>query len=182
MTEEIWKAIEGFEGLYEVSNLGRVRSLDRTYPNNYRPHKGIIKKFALCGGRGHNKYPTVGLQRVNPKFKTGALVHRLVAKAFIPNPDNKPEVNHIDGNKLNNHVDNLEWCTRKENVQHSSDNGLLRCDGVHFNAKLNVANVVQIKKELANGTRKCAIAKKYNVEVGTVYAISYNKSWRHVTI
>ena len=103
--KEIWKDIEGYEGLYQVSNLGRVRTL------NYRRQKGVIKilKQAM-NGKQHVCYSAVELS----KNGTGKIfkVHRLVAMAFIPNPDNLPEVNHKDENHTNNVWTNLEWCNR----------------------------------------------------------------------
>lgn len=121
MLEE-WKPIKFYEGLYEISNLGRVKSLER-----YR--KGInnssifvperILKPNLCKSTG---YLQVSLHN-NTKQKVCS-VHRLVAIAFIENPENKPQVNHIDGNKQNNCVDNLEWTTCQENIQHAWDTGI----------------------------------------------------------
>lgn len=104
--EEIWKDIEGFEGLYQVSNLGRVKSF---YTNR------ILKCSTHPQG-----YLTVTLCKDSTKYTKK--IHRLVAQAFIPNPDNKPEVNHIDENKTNNNLSNLEWSTRKENVNHGTRN------------------------------------------------------------
>lgn len=105
--EEIWKDIEGYEGLYQVSNLGNVKSL------NYRNKgiEGILTPKCNCDGRlwvdlyGHGK----------PKHM---LIHRLVAMAFIPNPNNYPQINHMDENPKNNHVDNLEWCTGSYNIRY----------------------------------------------------------------
>jgi hypothetical protein len=178
---ETWKSIEGFEGLYEVSDLGRVRSLDRMHPRQY-PIKGCIISQRMGGGRNHNKYPTITITRVNPKIRTDKLVHRLVAMAFIPNPENKPEVNHKDGDKTNNKVNNLEWSTRKENVRHSSENGLLMTNGAHFNAILNLEQVKEIKIKLANGFKRSALAKEYNIGYATISLIGTGKQWKHVTI
>lgn len=107
---EIWKVIEGTSGMVEVSNLGRVRSLLRSC-------KTILKLQKDAKGYLRVRV-TVNRQKLS--FK----VHREVAKAFIPNPANKPQVNHIDGNKTNNAVDNLEWATNKENAHHALENGL----------------------------------------------------------
>lgn len=120
--QEAWKDIEGYEGLYQVSNLGRVKSLDhiiKTKRNKDMLIKGKIKTITI----GKDGYCVVNLQHKDSKklFK----VHRLVAQAFIPNPHNKTEVNHIDTNKTNNMVDNLEWVTSEENIQHAIDNGLI---------------------------------------------------------
>ena len=125
--EEIWKDIEGYEGIYQVSNLGRVRSLDRLVPAacalskgnqvvNYL-RKGKILTGHWAGTKG-NEYKYVGLSKDDkPKYLR---VHRLVAKAFVPNPDNLPEVNHIDEDKSNNRADNLEWVTRIQNEHHGT--------------------------------------------------------------
>lgn len=116
---EIWKDVIGYEGLYEVSNFGRVRSLDRTVvkKNMNKRIKGVIMKMQMCKG-----YHNVRLWKKG-KGSTG-IVSRLVAQAFIPNPENKREVNHINGIKTNNHISNLEWCTGFENLQHAHRTGL----------------------------------------------------------
>lgn len=104
--EEIWKDIEGYEGLYQVSNLGRVHSLYRNI---------ILKGFIDQDG-----YRLVTIYKNNTK--SNKTIHRLVAQAFIPNPENKSHVNHIDEDKTNNRVDNLEWMTAKENINHGTHN------------------------------------------------------------
>lgn len=111
MTEQ-WKPVVGYEGYYEVSNLGRVRSIDRkiVYCNGVcKTHKGRIMK-TWVSNRGRE-----GLGLKKDTCQTYQSVHRLVAMAFLPNPDNLPEVNHKDENPLNNRVDNLEWCTSDYN-------------------------------------------------------------------
>ena len=110
---EIWKDIAGYEGLYQISSLGRVKSLG----NKSNHKKPIILKQSLV-----MQYLCVGLTK-NSKGKMYK-VHRLVADAFIPNPKNKPQVNHINGNKIDNRVENLEWNTESENLKHAFKNGL----------------------------------------------------------
>lgn len=116
---EEWKPVEEFEGLYEVSNFGRVRSLNHKRANRYSYYiqKGRILKSGLNKKTG---YWTVVLSK-NGKYFTKR-VHQLVAKAFIPNPNNYPCVNHKDENKNNNKFDNLEWCTYKYNNNFGSRN------------------------------------------------------------
>ena len=119
--EEIWKAVEGYEGIYEVSNLGRVRSLDQLVPYTsrwgtvaYRPTKGKV----LTQRRIHGGYMGV-LFKVQGHTEM-KLVHRLVAAAFVPNPQNLETVNHKDEDKQNNRADNLEWMTRGDNVRYGT--------------------------------------------------------------
>lgn len=123
MTEEIWRPIVGYEGLYEVSSYGRVRSLDRYVKcdyERYRLHKGKV----LSPAKDRYGYLSVVLS-CNGKHKT-ITVHRIVAQAFIPNPDNLPEINHRDEDKINNRVDNLEWCTAKYNMNYGTRNIRIR--------------------------------------------------------
>lgn len=110
-TQEIWKPIVECNGEYLVSNHGRVKSL------KYGKER-ILKPFLFVNG-----YLGVDIRYSNKKRKIHK-IHRLVAFSFIPNPENKGDVNHKDGNKRNNHILNLEWMTRSENIQHAWDNGL----------------------------------------------------------
>ena len=114
MTEEIWKDIPGYEGLYQVSNFGRVKSLRRPYGNN----GGIqwTKERILSPGKDKDGYLQVNLHCNGKQHQRK--VHRLVAQAFLPNMDNLPMVNHKDEDKTNNNVDNLEWCDQKYNINY----------------------------------------------------------------
>ena len=107
---EEWRTIEGTRGMIEVSDTGSVRSLLRGVPYILKSQKD---------NKGYHRV-SVTIERNKMTFK----VHREVAKAFIPNPDNLPQVNHIDGNKDNNSVSNLEWCTNQQNAHHAIKNGL----------------------------------------------------------
>ena len=115
---EIWKDIQGYENLYQVSNLGRIKSLDRKVKvgiknNDIVLHKGKILKL----NQKRNGYLSVDLSKEGI-VKTIS-VHRLVAIAFIPNVDNKMQVNHINAKKYDNRVENLEWCSYEENKEHA---------------------------------------------------------------
>ena len=113
MIEEIWRPVVGYEGLYEVSNTGRVRSLDK-YDSMNRFLRGRILRL-FTDGLGYLR-----AQLYSNSKRKSFLVHRLVAQAFIPNPDNLPQVNHRDENPSNDNVDNLEWCDGKYNVNYGT--------------------------------------------------------------
>lgn len=112
-----WADVIGYEGLYEVSTDGRVRTVQHVTNGHV-----IRAKELTISVYKSQRYARVRLYK-NGKSKD-LVVHRLVAEAFIPNPERKPQVNHIDGNKRNNSVSNLEWCTQAENNRHAIDNGL----------------------------------------------------------
>ena len=151
--EEIWKDIPGFEGLYQVSNYGNVKSL-------------ITNRLLKQNGDNYG-YVQVILYRDNNRIT--CKVHRLVAQAFIFNEHGKPQVNHKDGNKMNNNVLNLEWVTNKENKRHAMDTGITKMHKNTISGKskaigsvvLNVQNGVFYKSP----SEAC---KDYNVNAGTV--------------
>ena len=124
--KEIWKDIKGYEGLYQVSNFGNIKSLARknTFYCVLRKEylERPVKERILKTNDKNAKYKQVHLLK-NGVVKV-YLVHRLVAQEFIPNPNDLPQVNHIDGNKYNNRIDNLEWCTASENNKHAFRIGL----------------------------------------------------------
>ena len=116
--EEIWKPVIGYEGLYEVSNLGRVRSIDRLvkYSNGQiHLHKGRMLSPGLVHKLGYLQVALCNNGKIKHK-----MVYRLVAEAFLPNPDNLPQVNHKDENPFNNCVENLEWCTIEYNINYGT--------------------------------------------------------------
>lgn len=118
--KEVWKDIKNYEGLYQISNFGRIKSLSKPRKNGknsgYYTKEKILKQNIQIEKYGYKRYKiTLTKNNIKKCYK----VHRLVAEAFIPNPLNKPQINHIDGNPLNNNVNNLEWCTARENIIHS---------------------------------------------------------------
>lgn len=118
---EVWKDIDGYEGLYEISNISRVKRLARIVNSKLRSDFKIKEKI-MSTHLNNKGYVMVDLRKNNVRFKH--LVHRLVLEAFVPKVENKDNTNHIDGVKTNNYYKNLEWCTQSENVQHAWDNGL----------------------------------------------------------
>lgn len=157
--QEIWKDIEGYEGIYQVSNLGRVRSLDRIRNgrNQYGAEFKVIHK-----GKELTPFSTLtGYLEVSLYIKQkrhNFLIHRLVAQAFIPNIKELSEVNHIDGNKSNNRSDNLEWCTNIENQQHAIRTGLRKVKKV-CQYSLN-KELIKVWNNQYEASRKMSIAQE----------------------
>ncbi|APD18057.1 HNH endonuclease [Vibrio phage JSF3] len=153
---EIWKDIEGYEGLYQVSSLGNIKSLERSILNkNGKPQRYPEKllKFDLTKMENTTYYRvTLSKNHVTTRY----LVHRLVASAFINNPSHKPFINHIDNDGTNNSINNLEWCTHSENMKHAQNQGRL------FNAQSKGGKLGSIKEVQA------AIIKSQSI-VGNIY-------------
>lgn len=154
--KEIWKDIANWEGYYQVSNTGRVKSLHRKYYNGYKmiPKDERILKQSKTG----SGYCKLTLSR-NGKSNY-RMIHRLVAQAFIKNPENKRDVNHKDGNKMNNNINNLEWMTQLENARHAYKNGLITID--HHNkpvCQINGGSVIASFKSASEASRQTGICR-----------------------
>ena len=134
LPSEEWRDVKGYEGRYFVSNLGRVKSFTRKH------FRLLVPQIKWTG------YATVSLSAFPAGRVKTVFIHRLVAQAFIPNPNNKPYVNHKDGNKQNNCVDNLEWVTTEENNRHARENGLLASGTRHGKAVLTEEQVRYIRE------------------------------------
>lgn len=177
MVEELWQPLTGYEGLYSVSNMGNIR-------NDSGWRRGSILKPMP---------DKAGYCRVNV-YKGGKmthkLVHRLVAEAFVPNPANKPEVNHKDGNKCNNAAENLEWVTPKENVGHSIANGLRNnrkpvdmytLDGEFIRTFESITAACEFCGALAHNISRCCAGKKgYDTARGYKWKYHYEGENKNV--
>ena len=184
---EIWKPILNYQRQYEISSHGRVRSINRTVNSAIRHNKSVVKKGkTLKQNPKRNGYLTVDLCKDN--IKKTSTVHRLAALAFIPNPDDKPQVNHINGIKTDNSVDNLEWVTPQENqwhrhevLGHTGKRKPIKCletRQVHASSKhaamwLNETKYGHSKQQtaLARKIRKCCVGEK---------PIAYGYHWEYV--
>lgn len=179
MENEIWKDVVGFEGYYQVSNLGRVKGLDRVV--KYR-HRTLSVKGRIIVPNFSSRYVSVTMSMAGTKRKQKT-IHRMVAIAFVQNPENKKEVNHIDGDRSNNRSENLEWCTAKENIAHAFNKGLM---GVRKGQKVGIPKltediVIEIRRLHSNKEMSNAkIAKKYKIHTGTVADIINRKNWKHI--
>lgn len=184
---EQWKPIAGFEGLYEVSDLGRVRSLDRVVQCDGGPHAGLVTKHyrgrMLALTPSEQGYINVHLSG-NGQHYTGG-VHVLVAREFIPNPRNLPEVDHKTKGKAaksDNRVTNLQWVTSARNIQKSFEQGRLPLKGIEVgNSKLTPSQVKQIRQQYAAGDRpQHAIAAEFGICQAHVSDIVTRKRWSYV--
>jgi transcriptional regulator of met regulon len=158
---EVWKEIDGYAGVYFVSNYGNVKSIDHFLEGRLGSGKqnGRILKQQICV----KGYSRVSLSNNSKKFTTGA--HRLVALSFIPNPENKPQVNHINGIKTDNRVENLEWCTNSENQLHAVKNKLTNppTGEKHHLSKLRNEDVIKARACFEIGFSNKELAKDYGV-------------------
>lgn len=165
MEIEIWKPIKNYEGLYEVSNFGNVKSVFR--------YKKKLKNVL------DNGYFYVGLYKNKKSNKIAA--HILIAKAFIPNPENKPQINHINCIKTDNRIENLEWCTAKENTIHALKNNLLIIPKGELNgmSKLNNESVNIIRNKQNKISRK-KLSEMFGISIKHVSRIRAKERWKHI--
>jgi hypothetical protein len=170
-TNEIWKDVIGYEGLYQVSNFGNVKSLGNEFSRKER----LLKLSTQSKG-----YLTVVLQKDAKRKMT--LVHRLVAEYFIPNIDNKPQINHINGIKTDNKVENLEWVLHRENLDHAIKNNLTLKGEKNRNSKLKDVDVIKIHSLLQSGITTKELSETYNVSYSTIDGIRTNRYWKHLNL
>jgi hypothetical protein len=172
--EEVWRKITGFEENYEISNFGKIKSLVRK-----RALKESIRKNYI----DRDGYHQISLWKDGKgKF---CKVHRLVAQAFIPNPENKPQINHINGIKNDNRVENLEWATDFQNKVHASENNLtpilFKKGESHPNSKLTEKDVISIRsREYTGYGHDTKLAKEFKVKTSTIRQIRVRDYWKHI--
>lgn len=176
MQNEIWKPVVGYEGLYEISSYGNVRSLDRFINVRGHIHKRKSRPMKVCCGR----YKMIRLSKDSKVYTVN--IHRLIADAFIPNPQNKPQVNHINGVKTDNRIENLEWVTCSANIQHAYDNGLKKAvnGSRHYLSKLTDEIVSDIKRRIRNKEQIQSISNHYGVHQSSISKIKSGVTWKHV--
>lgn len=183
---EIWKDIIGYEGFYQVSNLGRIKTLDRVkeFPNGV---KHIIRREAIMKLKTTNfGYITVSLYNHSAKKSKNYFAHKLVLIMFSTNPENKLEGNHKNGIKSDNTLENLEWCTRAENNRHAIETGLLvaRKGSEVYNAKLNEEKIALIRRFYRRfpKTKQRDFSKRIEICHKQLNSILKNRTWKHVKI
>ena len=178
--EEVWKDIEEFQNFYQISNLGRVKRKRRYVKNNIQRGSRMIDERISSpqdNGRGYKQiYVSINNKRIM------LYVHRLVASYFIENPNKKLEVNHLDGNKSNNNVNNLEWVSRLENQQHAVANNLIPKGNEIWNCKLSQEKVIAIRRlfSMKNNTTQAYVCKKLNISAAQMSRIINKSRWTYV--
>ena len=177
--DEKWVAVSGFEGMYEVSNLGRVRAVERTILQANGRYRTFPEKIKVPNDNGTG-YKCVNLFK-NQKCKR-FYIHRLVATHFMDNPLNLPQVNHLSGDKTDNSISNLEWCTASENCVHAVENKLYQNARGEMagSAKLKDHQVLRIRELLGTGMMQKDIAKLYGVSRDAIGKIARGERWAHI--
>ena len=179
---EVWRAVPGWEGLYEVSNLGRARSLNRPgRPGvGHQPRKGRVMKSTSVGpSRSSDHYQVIWLKS-NGKRKQ-CFLHRLVLEAFVGSAPEGWCCNHKDGDKENNALSNLEWCTPLENILHARRTGLRFDIGEdHPYAILTNKQVLSMRRMYKEGMTQTVLAEKFGTSLSTVHAIIKRRNWKHL--
>lgn len=173
MVEEIWKDIEGYEGLYQVSDMGRVKSFPRPGTRTMKPR--ILKLSIEKKG-----YVKLNLRK-NNRVKT-VRIHRLVALSFLLNPENKRVVNHVDSDRSNNMLENLEWATQSENIIHGYQHGNIeyKNGSMGNGAKLTETDIPAIRSWLSKGWTQKRVAVLFRISESGIGKISRGEIWNHV--
>ena len=172
------RPIKNYENLYEITDNGKVICLPRKKKNINGYF--ITNYYETFGHKNSKGYMVINLTSDNKNIKKkNVLIHRLVAEAFIPNPNNYPYVNHKDGNKANNCVDNLEWCNNSMNQLHAFSKGLQKCGCDRAKAKLKYEDVLFIKNNI-NKYQQTELAKMFNVSRKVIYQIKKGITYKNI--
>jgi hypothetical protein len=172
---EIWLPILGYEGFYKVSSLGRIRSLSPRNSNTIYDDNSLFIRKQTIEKNGYHR-----VQLVKKGDAKIYLVHRLVAMAFIQNPENKRCVNHIDCDRSNNMASNLEWCTYQENENHKSKLGRQASGQRHGMSKLTDRDIRYIRENYIKGENCKILAKMFCVEKSRITKIVSGTNWKHI--
>lgn len=177
MQNEIWTDIHGYEGRYQVSNFGRVKSLPRTFKAK-RGGQRVVAGKILATNPNKKGYQVFSI--VKDGKRNTLNVHSLVAQYFVDGRKPGLQVNHKDGDKSNNYFKNLEWVTQSENMRHSIDVlGKSFANGEnHGRSKLTQSDVNDIKEMLSGGCKLRLVAEKFGVSIGAISLIKNGKNWK----
>lgn len=179
MSKEIWKEIDGYDGFYEVSNRGRIRSYKCQGPGNKKAETPTLLTLKK------EKYGYRRITLFDRGKRTIHLIHRLVGEAFVPNPDGKPQINHLDSDPSNNNAENLEWSTQSENIQYAFDKGRKKPNrgSEVVGSKLTKSDVLNIRKVANENGRfygRSKLADKYNVTENCIMQVVTGRTWSHI--
>lgn len=165
---EEWRQVDGYDGDYEVSSFGRIKSYKKGL------HKLLKIHFNIKG------YPVVHITKLHTQPKSRS-IHRLVGLTFIPNPENLPQINHKDGVKTNNNVSNLEWCDNTYNQRHAWENGLGNPSRGSTNGMSKLTNeiVLRIRREYPDKSQN-ELSREYGVSQSQIWSIVNRKTWFHI--
>jgi len=176
--DHIWKQVEHSNGIYMVNNVGQVKRAAITVRYERYGRKILANKPEKILTLSKTKKGYISVYVIDRHIP----VHRLVAKAFVPNPENKPFVNHINGIKDDNRVENLEWCTASENTLHGYALGLMpsRSGESNGTSKLKESDIIKIRELASKGVSQYKIADQYKIDRSNVGSIVNRKTWKHI--